>query len=418
MSGRVGVIPAFYAAGAIVAGVLLPRLEHRLLPELAAGMSVPSAMAIYTSIASGMIALTGIVFSLVFVMVQFSATAYSPRLAVWVARSPVMSHALGIFTATFLYAIAALAWVDRGGAATVPLLSVALVVVLLLASVGMLIALIDRVALLSVTRMLAFTGDQGRRVIDAIYPEIVESAAGAPAAVPQRMARTQTVRCDGRLAALQAVNVSALVRLARAANALIEVVPTIGDAIGRSATLLNVFGGPDQLDESALRRAVTLGGERTFEQDPKYAIRLLVDIAIRALSPAVNDPTTAVQALDQIGDLLLRLSRRRLEIGSYRDAGGALRLLVRFPTWDDFLRLAFDEICIYGAGSVQVMRRMKALVTDLAAEAPEERRAAVVAWRSRLERTIARAFVDAEDRRDASMEDTQGLGVPRARPAA
>jgi len=232
------------------------------------------------------------------------------------------------------------------------------------------------------------------------------------------MARTQTVRSDGRLAALQAVNVSALVRLARAANALIEVVPTIGDAIGRSATLLNVFGGPDQLDESALRRAVTLGGERTFEQDPKYAIRLLVDIAIRALSPAVNDPTTAVQALDQIGDLLLRLSRRRLEIGSYRDAGGALRLLVRFPTWDDFLRLAFDEICTYGAGSVQVMRRMKALVTDLAAEAPEERRAAVVAWRSRLERTIARAFVDAEDQRDASMEDTQGLGVPRARPAA
>ena len=126
MSGRVRVIPAFYAAGAIVAGVLLPRFEHRLLPELAAGMSVPSAMAIYTSIASGMIALTGIVFSLVFVMAQFSATAYSPRLAVWVARSPLMSHALGIFTATFLYAIAALAWVDRGGAATVPLLSVGL----------------------------------------------------------------------------------------------------------------------------------------------------------------------------------------------------------------------------------------------------------------------------------------------------
>src|SRR4249920_3853458 len=97
MSGRVWVIPAFYAAAAIVAGVLLPRLEHRLLPELAAGMSVPSAMAIYTSIASGMIALTGIVFSLVFVMAQFSATAYSPRLAVWVARSPLVAHAFGVF---------------------------------------------------------------------------------------------------------------------------------------------------------------------------------------------------------------------------------------------------------------------------------------------------------------------------------
>src|SRR5204863_313149 len=139
------------------------------------------------------------------------------------------------------------------------------------------------------------------------------------------------------------------------------------------------------------------------EQDPKYAIRLLVDIAIRALSPAVNDPTTAVQALDQIGDLLLRLARRRLEIGSYRDADGTVRLVMPFPTWEDFLGLSFDEIQACGGNSVQVVRRMKALIADLLAAAPEERRAALAVRQERLVRAIARAFPDREDQLDASV---------------
>ena len=84
---------------------------------------------------------------------------------------------------------------------------------------------------------------------------------------------------------------------------------------------------------------------------PKYAIQLVVDIAIKALSPAVNDPTTAVQALDQIEALLLRLGRRRLDIGAFCDRGGNLRLFLPFPAWEDFLRLAFEEIRAYGANS-------------------------------------------------------------------
>jgi uncharacterized membrane protein len=86
-------------------------------------MSVPAAMAIYSAIASGMIALTGIVFSLTFVMAQFSASAYSPRLVLWIARDPMMSHALGMFTATFLYAIAALAGLDRNVSGKIPFVS-------------------------------------------------------------------------------------------------------------------------------------------------------------------------------------------------------------------------------------------------------------------------------------------------------
>src|SRR5499427_6066486 len=164
-------ITAIYAVGAIAAGALLPRIEDRLLPSLVSPVSVPAALAIYSSIASGMIALTGIVFSLTFVMVQFSATAYSPRLVLWFARDPLLAHAFGTFTATFLYAIAALEWLDRGAPGRVPLISALTVLGLLLTSVAMFVGLINRVALLQISRTLSFTGDQGRKVIDALYPQ-------------------------------------------------------------------------------------------------------------------------------------------------------------------------------------------------------------------------------------------------------
>ena len=120
------------------------------------------------------------------------------------------------------------------------------------------------------------------------------------------------------------------------------------------------------------------------EQDPKYAIRLLVDIAIKALSPAINDPTTAVQALDQIEDLLLRLGQRQLEVGASFDSDCTPRLLVPLPGWDDLLGLAFEEICFCGATSIQVMRRMNALVRDLMRSLPEARHPALKRWNQRL----------------------------------
>lgn len=156
-----------------------------------------------------------------------------------------------------------------------------------------------------------------------------------------------------------------------------------------------------------------MGQERTFEQDPKYAIRLMVDIAIRALSPAINDPTTAVQALDEIEDLLLRLGRRRLEIGAVRDSDRALKLVINYPTWEDFLRLAFDEIRFCGATSIQVMRRMKALLSDLIDALPEERREPLRKHQMRLDSTIARSFTDPEEQLEAAVEDRQGLGISR-----
>jgi uncharacterized membrane protein len=395
----------------VVVGQTLPRLEHHFLPGLASTMSPSAAMAVGGAVASGMITLTGVVFSLVFVMMQFSATAYSPRLVLWVARDPVMSHALGMFNATFLYALTMVAWVDRSASGRVPFVSSWLVVLLLLASMAMLIALISRLRLLQVGQMLIFTGGQGRQAIAELYQTTTPPVLDQEKAEHAQLPGTQTVRHFGRPQVIQAIHTATLVELATASDAVIEVMSAVGDTLLEQTPLLRVRGGRQPLDESALQSAIDIGDERTFEQDPKYALRLVVDIAIKALSPAINDPTTAVQALDQVEDLLLRLGRCSLERGAFVDASGTLRVLIPFPTWDDFLRLALDEIRAYGADSVQVMRRMKALIKNLMSVLPVERHAALQHWEQRLRGSIDRSFADAEEKRDASVADRQGLGI-------
>ncbi len=185
----------------------------------------------------------------------------------------------------------------------------------------------------------------------------------------------------------------------------------VGDTVVELMPLLRIFDARQSIGEKDLRDGIEIGDERTFEQDPKYAIRLLVDIAIRALSPAVNDPTTAVQTLDQIEDLLLRLGQRHLEIGAYYGRDGKLRLVIPFPAWEDLLRLGLDEICYCGATSVQVMRRMNALIGDLILYVPEERRLALRYWEERVKSSIARSFADGEERAEAAQKDRQGLGI-------
>jgi uncharacterized membrane protein len=178
-----------------------------------------------------------------------------------------------------------------------------------------------------------------------------------------------------------------------------------------------VHGAARRLPERALRRAVRLATARTFEQDPKYAIRLLVDIAIRALSPAINDPTTAVQALDQIEDLLRRLGRRQLDTGYARDAGGTIRLTFPVPTWQDYLALSFDEIRQFGANSVQVVRRLRSALVGLGDTITvQEHRDAVQRYLDHLNLGVGRSEFDDLDQAVALQEDRQGLGLSRRRP--
>ncbi len=413
-------IPMLYACGGVVLGMAVPRLEARFFPDLYGQGSVSAVLALLSAIASGVLPLTGLVFSLAFVMVQFSATAYTPRLVSWLAGSARMHHTLGVFTATFLYALAALVWVDRGGSGKVPFLTVTVAIVLLLVSVVFFMLLVERLGMLQITRVLAYTGDRGREVIERDYPRTAAVApavegSDAPDALPPVV---QEVIHHGGPAALQAVDLRRLSSVAERADAVVDLAVAVGDTVVSGMVLLRVHGKGLTIPEGALRRCVRLGADRTFEQDPKYAIRLLVDVAIRALSPAINDPTTAVQALDQIEDLLVRLGQRRLSIGRAVDARGRLRVSYPAPRWEDFLALAFDEIRYCGANSIQVMRRMRALLRTLIAHVPVERRGALQKYLDRVDAGIARAFDDDDDRRDALQEDRQGLGLSRERRAS
>jgi uncharacterized membrane protein len=235
-------VPLSYAAAAVLTGFAIPRLGAVLLPGFLSTISVAAAIGIYSAVASGMIALTGIVFSLTFLMVQFSAAAYSPRLVLWIARDPVMSHALGVFTATFLYALTALAWVDRNGSGKVPLVGVVAVAGCLYLSTIMFISLIQRVGMLQVNRMLIFTGDQGRKIIENLYPPI-ETPASPSATEKCNALCLQTLFHYGRPQHVQAIDVPVLLQLANQAGCVIEMVAAVGDTVFDSTPLLRIMGG-------------------------------------------------------------------------------------------------------------------------------------------------------------------------------
>ena len=399
-------------------GLTFPHLEYRYLPNYNYGVTVPIATALFSSIATGTLTLTGIVFSLAFVMVQFSSTAYSPRLVFWLSRDPVIWHGLGIFSATFLYSLVALIWVDRWDSGRVPIFSAWVVILLVVSSVVIMSLLVRRLALLQVGGVMRFIGHFGRQEINYCYPQLIKPgtqkiAAGAHSKTTEvNLPVVQSVVHAGEPLAICAYDVQKLVSLAAKADALIVMPHAIGDTLIEGESLLHVCGS-GSITETKLRHAVRIGRQRTFEQDPKYAIRLLVDIAIRALSPAVNDPTTAVQCLDHIEDLLRRLSARDLAVGEVADQSGVLRLIFPTPRWEDFLSLAFDEIRSYGASSIQVVRRLRSALYDLASAVPVERQDAIRHYIERLDLTVKNTIKDSEDQTTALQQDRQGLGLSR-----
>jgi uncharacterized membrane protein len=414
-------IPVVYAAGSIGCSLVLPRIENAYLAPTAFGLSVASAQAFLSAVASGMMGLTAIVFAIAFVMVQFSAIAYSPRVGLLFARDRALFHSLGTFVATFIFSLATLAWVDRGASGTVPMWSVLMVGVMLMLSMLLFAWLVQRLRDLQIVNILQRVGDRGREVIQDMFLRLDQRSAreregGGSLEEVDLGPVIQTVRYSGEPRAIAGFDIDALVQQARAAEAVVVMTCAVGDTLVDDALMARVHGVKKRLSERELMSAVRIGRERTFEQDPKYPIRLLVDIAIKALSPAINDPTTAVQAMDQIEDLLRRLGRRALDPGSARDADGFLRLIFPMPTWEDYLALSFDEIRQFGAPSVQVMRRLRsALAGLLESITVPSRIEALQRYVRHLDLAIDRSTFDAEDQTMARNQDPQGLGLSRAR---
>jgi uncharacterized membrane protein len=415
---RMWVIPTVYVGAAVSAGLSLPRLEQAYLASDTLLLSVGSAQAFLSAAASGMMSLTAIVFAMAFVMVQFSAIAYSPRLVIWFGRDPILFHALGVFSATFIYTLFTLAWVDRGGVGGVPLLSVLLVGILIIVSLLLFSKLIQRLGDLQISNVLHTIGDRGRAVIRELFLQLPENAPLADETADAALDDEAfgpvmlELRYSGPPRTIARINTEPLVKRAREARATIVMLSAVGDTLVEDTPLLRVRGKGEAIREDALLRTIELRRERTFEQDPKYPIRLLVDVAIKALSPAINDPTTAVQTIDQIEDLLRRLGGSQLSAGVIKDADGIVRLALPMPSWDDYLTLAFDEIRIYGVTSVQVMRRMRSALVSLAhSPLPPARIEKLRDYLAHLDSVIAASPLDLHDQTMARQEDRQGIGM-------
>jgi uncharacterized membrane protein len=203
-----------------------------------------------------------------------------------------------------------------------------------------------------------------------------------------------------------------LVDEARRADCRLELVPALGEFVPAGAPIFRVQGSPTDLDEARVHDALILKAERTLDEDVAYGLRLLVDIAQRSLADSpFQDPTTAVQAIDRLHDILRQLAPRPFPDGRHRDAEGEVRLTVPTMSWEAYVHLAFDEIRLVGAGSPQISRRLNAALTDLRSVAPWERRH-VLDEQLELLATATRSALD--DRRDVEMAltaDHVGIGT-------
>ena len=164
------------------------------------------------------------------------------------------------------------------------------------------------------------------------------------------------------------------------------------------------------LDDRTVHSMVAFGPERTLEQDPMFAFRIIVDIALKALSPAINDPTTAVLAIDQVHRLLRRVGRRKLRGELILDDGGKPRVIFRTPNWEHYVQVACNEIRACGADNLQVARRMRAMLLNLRSTLPQHRRPALDTELDLLDWAVQAHYSRPEELALARIPDVQGLG--------
>lgn len=377
LRARLWLIPTIGAIAAAATAWLLVTIDRSLASDAGGffvfGGGPESARSILSTIAAAMLTFTGLVFSVTMLVLQLASSQISPLVTRTYLRDRKNQVVLAVFVATFVYALLVLREV-RSGAETefVPSIAVWWAFVLLLASIGAFIFYIDHMAhAMRVETVVRRVGDETRAAIERCYPDPVGSSPTVDLPVPPV---TAVVPAADRPGTLQAIDVPALERLARDAGGVIEIVPTVGDAVPSGAPLARVRGDA-RVDAEAVRGALAIGDGRTMDQDPAFGLRQLVDIAVRALSSGTNDPTTAALAIDAIHDLLRRLGQRAIPGPQRVDEGGALRVIVPVRDWGDLVRLACAEIRTYGSDSIQVLDGLRRMLDDLEATVPDDRRA-------------------------------------------
>jgi len=372
-------------------------------------LELAGATALYQTVITMTLSFVVFTFGSLLVAIQVAGGQLTSRIiATTLLRDNVVRYSVGLFVFTLVFAVGALnRQVD-----SVHELAATVTGILGVACIADFLFLIDYAArMLRPVSVVARIGDQGMAMINAVYPDpafaLTPEAAGlrAQPGMPSR-----EVEHRGASGIVLAVDIATLVALARLHGGTIEFLPQVGDFVASEEPLFMLHGGAMAIRDGAVRSAVAFGPERTLEQDPMFAFRIIVDIALKALSPAINDPTTAVVALDQVHRLLRLVGRRKLRGEVILDDGGLPRVIFRTPNWEHYVQVACNEVRACGANNLQVARRMRAMLMDLRSTLAEHRRPALQTELDLLDWAIQTHFSRPEELALASIPDRQGLG--------
>jgi uncharacterized membrane protein len=401
---------AFLVIGRVTYGIGGWLLRTGQIDETTAfyGLTMVGARSALDTIVTMNLSFLVFTFGSLLVAIQVAGGQYTPRIiATTLLRDNTIRFTVGYFVFTLLFAMRVL---TRMGGEIVHQFNLFIAGLLGMVSVVVFLYLIDYAArFLRPVSIVRRVGESGIAVIKNVYQETTNRSSPVESfrkpASPER-----TVAHVGTSGTLLAVDLAGLVAQAQHANAIIEFIPQVGDFVSVDEHLFRLYGGAIDIDDIKLRAAVAIGTERTVEQDPTFAFRILVDIAIKALSPAINDPTTAVLAIDQLHRLLRRVGLQQLRGEEICDAAGELRLIFKTPNWEDFVHLTCTEIRHCGAGSIQIMRRMRSMLGNLMQTLPQHRHAELHRQLALLDRTIEKYYTFPEDQALARIPDPQGLG--------
>jgi uncharacterized membrane protein len=388
---------------------LLQFVEHWVTWDLI-DLGVDGARALFQTLITLTLSFIVFTFGSLLVALQVASAQLTPRIiATTLLRDPVIKYSVGLNVFTLLFAVSGLNRTES----TVMELATFVAALLGVACLASFLFFIDHAArLLRPVNIVALVCDEGMEVVRKVYAREGAETQAAGDAGRRYVAEgpALVVSHRGRSQIVLAIEIDSLVAEAARTNGVIEFVPQVGDFVATDEPLFKLYGLAASIDEDKLRECVAFGSERTMEQDPMFSFRILVDIALKALSPAINDPTTAVLAMDQIHRLLRFVGKRRLHDEIVHDSAGQVRLVLRTPNWDDFVHIAFTEIRACGANNVQIARRMRAMLENLIRSLPVSRHAALRAQIDLLDRTLPDHYSLAEDLALARVPDSQGLG--------
>lgn len=366
-----------------------------------------TALMVLGTMASSMFTFIVFLSSALLLAVQLASAQLTPRIIAFIFRDPVVKLSLAAFVFSFTFTLGVIVRTKD----SVPLIAGTIAGYGSLASLGIFLYLLDHMGkMLRANGALRSIGKMGRRVIKSAYPRSDESLRPSPKASDILTTEPTRTIMSKREGAVLGFDAAGLIAHAKQSDCIIEIVPQVGDFVTADDPLFRTYHGGAKLSDSALRDSIAIGPERTFDQDPAFAMRIIVDIAAKALSPAINDPTTAVLALDEIHHLLRTAGSRQLDDRVLADSQGAYRLAHHTPDWSDFVSLGVTEIRHYGIQSIQVARKLRAMLEHLINNLSERRAAPLRQELALLQRSAARAFAEPEDQALAEVSDPQGVG--------